>query len=95
MPYIIEDTYSHQDRSRLWARAGTEVLIISGNHGTSVVQPVAGGEKFVVHDEEMTDDPKKCKTSFALNSGSAPEQKAKSPKPSPPNRNDSPQTSLF
>lgn len=60
MPFIKEDTYSNQNPSKLYAKAGTEVDVIQGGHGTFIVRPVAGGERFVVCDWELTEDPSDC-----------------------------------
>lgn len=60
MPYIKEDTYSNQNPSKLYAKARTEVEVIQGAHGTFIVQPLSGGDRFVVCDWELTDDPKDC-----------------------------------
>lgn len=60
MPFIKEDTYSNQNPSKLYAKAGTEVEIIRGGHGTCIVKPINGGEQFVALDWELTDDPADC-----------------------------------
>jgi len=60
MPYIKEDTYSNQNPSRLYAKAGTEVDITEDSHGVLIVRPTAGGERFAVNDWEITDDPSDC-----------------------------------
>jgi hypothetical protein len=68
MPFLKEDTYSFQNRSRLWAKAGTEVDIVRGSHGVYIVKAKDGtGNEFAVNDWEMNDDPNWCKQSMALN----------------------------
>lgn len=57
MPYLKEDTYSMQNRSRLYGRAGEEVDILSDSAGISIVHSKVTGEKFAVLHKEITDEP--------------------------------------
>jgi hypothetical protein len=69
MPYVKEDTYSNQNPNKLYAKAGTEVIIVKGDHGIFIVQSVDGGEKFCMVDYELTDNLADCAKAAGSESG--------------------------
>lgn len=100
MPYLKEDIRSLVNTSKVLARKGEQISVISNHDGVMIVLALESRHRFACYPEQLTDEPTEPKTDGIPPVEAAPPAAIRRPKrakpdPGPRSADPSTQSSLF